>query len=31
VQRVEKARLVTVTQLSGSGRSNGGFGSTGKK
>lgn len=31
VQRVEKAHLVSVTQLSDSERSNGGFGSTGKK
>lgn len=31
VKRVERARLVSVTQLSETGRSNGGFGSTGKK
>lgn len=31
VQRVEKAQLVSVTQLSDTERSNGGFGSTGKK
>ncbi|HEY1115783.1 MAG TPA: dUTP diphosphatase [Chitinophagaceae bacterium] len=31
VKRVERAHLVSVTQLSETGRSNGGFGSTGKK
>ena len=31
VQRVERAQLVAVTQLSETERSNGGFGSTGKK
>jgi dUTP pyrophosphatase len=30
VKRVERAHLVSVTQLSETGRSNGGFGSTGK-
>lgn len=31
VHRVEKVRMVSVTQLSDTARSNGGFGSTGKK